>query len=234
MVNGYTLFWAEQMAKRSRRPDETAEQCRQRTMTEANARWKGDAALRRQYSARAKAENSANRALERMGADIVLAAPGREAGELIASEAVAKPKLLNQLQPFQGRGSFGVGDKSWGLSKDVVAKTEEGMKGFVREFSRSWKSRQGKLMSAGTDVQFQPSARKSCQEHLGFCCREITDPASYRRIVEHLQKFVAMHRRKHLVNGKNRGPNAKIQHPLLVLCRTACCEMSRACGNWHF
>ena len=211
VFNGYTLYYSEQMSARAKLPGETKEQCRQRVMAECRRQWSGDASLRQDFAYKAKALNREHRE----SSDLVPVSPQESA---LASASASDLKYWGQLRPFGGTGAMGVGDKSWGLSQQLLQQAEAACTGFVRKHASEWKSREGKPVEQGPE--FRANSRKCCQEAQGFCCRQISDMNNYKMIERHVLRFVVAHRRKHLVGGKNKGPNALLQHPLLLLRRT--------------
>lgn len=190
---------------------ETKEECRKRVLRTCLATWKtggsnGDA-LRREWQLKAVQTNTT--IVKQGGSDnatqVVLASSND--GDSGTSTYIAPLAL------YGGFGSLGVGDQSFGISPNIVAKADEEA-GFVQRMSASWKTR-----SAGQTSQrpVDPvgTTRLSCLETFGFCKDSIAHQDKYEQLVSHLVKFVADYRKLHLVCGRNKGPSARIQIPLL-------------------
>lgn len=120
-------------------------------------------------------------------------------------------------QVVGGLGAMRLGDAAFPLSEAAVTEADDATPGFVRTFSSAWKTRCLGLVP--TPPSFPSHTIKlSCQETYGsFCHSQIEDERIYRQIMAQLRQFVSNFRRLHLHNGKNKGPNKNLQHPLLVL-----------------
>lgn len=182
-------------------------------MQSCSATWKrsgpeGDV-LRREWQLKAIAANESGRLLVKAEAEAQSGTPNQV---VKASERVG---CVRDLAPFAGTGALGIGDSSFGLSVRCVAEAQQSVPGFVKNFAQAWRDRNS---GAVEPVAQQVGAtRLSCYQVAPFCQRKITDKGTYDIIVQHLVKFVGAHRRDHLVSGRNKGPSARIAHPLVFL-----------------
>jgi len=126
------------------------------------------------------------------------------------------PNVIGNLQVQEGYGVLGLGDKSYGISTALVQQADATTKGFVSTYSMSWRTNVSAQISETT--QEPKSTLRSCYQDIGFCTRTLAGKHDkYKLIVEHLIKFVQLHRKRHLVSGRNAGPSATIQHQLLLV-----------------
>lgn len=212
------------MANRVRRPGETDNESRKRTMDDARTQWHqpGSESLKLEWKAKAVAMN------QLIGHKQKSIAPHRQ--HTLPLAVLEPSNLVMDLQPFRvpnsgsshsasrvrGFGPCGLGDANWALQQRIVNDVDSSGPGFVRQYSAKWKDRAGGIVSAGKPLSAS-TEHVCCQEALGFCANDISDWPSYKHILTQLRQYVANHRRLHLVKGKNQGPNLEHQHPLLVL-----------------
>ena len=207
-------------------PGESANQCRLRVMQECSRRWNAATAEERAtFSSKAMVENRraqlqdvslVNASRADQNASLARASQQDDAtrGQVVGHEnANISHTHIAQLQNF-----YDIGDSNFGISRKTVESAEEQTPSFVNTFSSAWRARVSERCPDSAPLE--GTVPMSCQEEFGFCTKSISDMNRYRAVVAHLEKFVAQHRRKHLVNGKNAGPKDTIQHPLLRLTRT--------------
>jgi len=113
---------------------------------------------------------------------------------------------------------MGIGDESFGIAVKTVEEADQKNASFVKNFSSTWRTRTSQLVG---DCKISPgSTRLCCYQERGFCAEVLKDKYSnYEKLVSHLLKFVKMHRKRHLVRGRNKGPSCNIQHPLMLAIR---------------
>ena len=112
-------------------------------------------------------------------------------------------------------GAFGLGDNNWALSEKTLAQADCET-GFVKTWASKWRHRSaGMIPDSGRFSS--TTSRLSCFESLGFCVSEIQSMPKYKHVLEQLRQHVSNHRRLHLVGRRNKGPNVKIPHALLIL-----------------
>lgn len=138
---------------------------------------------------------------------------------------------------FAGSGDLGLGDKSYALAKETVESVDQSTPGFVTTYSNKWRDR---VLQQDQSVKVQAGhTTLSCQQQYGFCKSSIVDVDRFTRINDHIVKFVKRHRQRHLVGGKNKGPDATIQLPLILakqmnleLFLHSCCFMKWGQCSW--
>ena len=210
--NGYTMFHAHEMSHRVQEPGESREECRKRVHQTCTATWRAPGleaeALRRDWQLKAIAHNTSVDAL------VPIEPNGSKGREIVAAEPL--PTYFENLKTQDGYGVLGIGDRSHGLSLKTLAKAEESEKGFVNSFAAKWRTRTGdggepvNIGQAGTTIL-------SCREMYDFCTADINNQAKFKTLTEHIVKYIRAYRKKHLVSGRNKGPNATIQLPLLFM-----------------
>ena len=208
------MYCADSLAQRIQEPSESKEDCRRRVMRVCKDSWEtngpqGDA-LRRHWQLRAIQFNRSP--------DAIVPCLSTNTSQLIPQSSDLQFQYINHLLVHEGKGVLGIGDSSFGLSTARLSTVAESTPSFVKTFSRKWRNRAG-----GNDEAFaidQPrSTRLACFETGDFCCAEITDlnRRDFQTLSQHLKKYVQAYRSKHLVSGRNKGPNASIQLPLLFM-----------------
>ena len=217
--NGYTLFWFEATRERSRQLGESAEDCRRRVMESCRDMWNASQQLREDYKAKARSLNQQLVSLsEASEANVV--APCSVDEEVVQHKP--KAKFLPPAKAFHGCGPLGIGDSKFPLSSALLEAKQNEESSFIQNHSMAWKRR-----TSGTIARGQPFTKPMklcCTEDIGICWKDITDKRSFRSIEKHLLKFVAEYRKKHVLKGKNLGPNMNIKRPLLVSWQTGSLE----------
>ena len=128
------------------------------------------------------------------------------------------PEFIGNMQVQEGWGVMGLGDESFGIAVKTVEDADREHKSFVKNFSSAWRTRTSQLVG---DCNISPgSTRLCCYQERGFCAELVKDRiGKYEKLVSHLLKFVKMHRKRHLIRGRNKGPSCNIPHPLLLAIR---------------
>ena len=209
--NGFTMYCA--LSKRVQDPGESKEECRKRVMNFCRDTWKAPGpegeVLRREWQLKAVNHNRSEQA-------VVQLPTGRNGNPVV----VADEQKISYIPPILthqgGHGVLGIGDSSFGISVDQVAKVDESQKSFVRHYSSNWRRRAGGQEDL-VDIGQSGTTVLSCQEVYGFCESDINDKKLFDTLVNHIIKYVVVYRRKHLVAGRNKGPNSAIQLPLLFM-----------------
>ena len=241
IYNGYTLFWTNEVENRVLLPGESAEDCRKRVMKDCRERWQANQDLRAAFSLEAKKLNASERAARKAQQALVAAQSGddtavnnaessdavadRNSGDELVECQAASVKLTPPLAPAGGFGCFGIGDKSFGVSKTLVQETDDATKGFVQSLSRQWRQHAGGVCEEKGEAP-SGSIRLGCLGMYGFCVQSIASMPLFHKVDKQLVAFVRRHRRDHLEQTgqkqKNLGPNVSISHPLLVARRKFC------------
>ena len=202
------------MQSRCQLPGESSNNCRRRVWAECLETWKGQDDVRRQFQLLAAQENTASRhavVLEPEGVSAIVSS-----ARCKRARSDEKVEYAARLVVQPGFGTLGLGDSSWSVALGDVAEADRQEQGFVKKFAASWRARCCKEINLAHSGG--RAARQSCLQSLGFCRLEVEDPAAYNSILADLRNFMQVHRQSHLVQGKNKGPSATIQRPLLVLC----------------
>ena len=202
--NGYTLFCAEMMRQRVQEPGESREDCRRRVLRTCRASWQDSGphgeSLRRDWQLRAVATNRTTQ--------LQLAEQSQNSSVVATTQGDAPPsRYMSPLAISGVMGSLGIGDKSFGIAQKLVAE-EDNKPGFVVRFAEAWRQRAGNLLESGT-------TRLSCHETFGFCKDSIDNRRVYDNLVGHIVKYISQYRHRHIAAGRNKGPNAELQIPLL-------------------
>lgn len=185
---------------------ETKDQCRSRVLRFCRASWntaggEGES-LRRKWQLQAIEANS------------VVPVPPDVSSNTAIVPARPESEYMSPLAAFGGFGSLGIGDGSFGMSIASVSDADA-KPGFVQNYSTAWRNRVALETTSDTPDQ-AGTTRLSCLETFGFC-KTCVDRSweKYTSLVSHILKYVAKYRQLHLVNGRNKGPNAALQIPLL-------------------
>ena len=227
--NGYTFFIASKMKSRIALPDETAEQCRKRTLAECTAQWRADTEegerLRREWSANARNWNKAER---NQNATAVLhhpplqkraeAASSNKSGLLslvVPNMEYPGPEPLPQLailpHDVNGVGAMSMGDKCWALAESTLETADAEVPSFVQTYSSRWRARAGGMLGA-TDEFPSTTMHVSCTEMYGFCAKTIANMSLYKHVKQQLRLYVS-----NLRHNQKGGPTVAVQHPFLML-----------------
>ena len=203
------------LKQRIQESNETKDECRTRVLRTCQAAWRsgGDqgVALRREWQLKAVAANS-----------IVQPTSDASGHGIIIAQEQEPPKVrhMDNLSVFGGSGSMGVGDHMFGIAPSTI-ETADSVNGFVKTSASAWQSR---VAGENTDIPFQldpaGTTRLSCLETYGFCKNDIVNLDQYNTLVDHILKYVAQYRQRHLVSGRNKGPNSSLQIPLLFAFNT--------------
>ena len=125
-------------------------------------------------------------------------------------------EMIDNLQLQPGWGVMGLGDESFGISVESIVNADGNIPSFVSTFSNAWRQRTSQQIKetripAGT-------THRSCYEERGFCMSSLKGQSvKYQRIVDHFIKFLQVHRKRHLVRGRNMGPSADVSLPLVLV-----------------
>ena len=125
--------------------------------------------------------------------------------------------MVPNLQVKAGWGILGFGDNSHGIARHLVEETASNTPAFVSSYSFAWKQRTSQPIP---ETPKEPkSTCCSCFQDRGFCIKRLDGKYDdYKSVETHILSYVQLHRKRHLVRGKNMGPSATIPHPLLVVC----------------
>lgn len=204
---------------------ETPDECRRRIMRTCREQWSDNSptgvTLRQTWGDRARA---LNQRIKVSGSVVpVLTSHSRSDASLVPAFDHGDSTKIQQLVPISGAdgsrvgfGPCGLGDTRYAVKESIVHEVDSCTNAFVKTFSDQWKTRSGGMVETPTNLPSR-TIRLGCHQHFGFCIKEIHNMALFTHIKEQLRQFVSNHRRLHLVNGKNAGPNMAHQLPLLIM-----------------
>lgn len=223
--NGWWLFYKDASQRKVPGAGESKQACQKRIWESCLQQWRQDnaegRALRRHWSLRARQLNQTDIS------DAVVPKTTKQTGSRDMSNRsvvhLGDPAETTLAAPYPslqacstGSGVLGLGDSSFAIAIDTVTNADETEKSFVKTFSDSWRSRTFAQIKPGPESG--GTTRLSCFDDLGFCIRSIDGIKPYfQTALSWLRKLVADHRKRHLVDGKNKGPNARIRQPVLLI-----------------
>ena len=226
------------MSSRVRLPGESAEDCRRRTFQHTRQAWQHMVpADRARYAEQAKIHNHsiAVSLSEELVREIRVPTPSGdpEKQQQVAADAVdalvvtsssTTSRGVDFVAPFRGTGAMGAGDKSFALGRGCIRRVQEEEAAtcgtttqFVNNLDTAWRTRsRGRV---GEAAEFKHSTAMSCHEEFkcAMCGGKIKNVTLQDKLSEHLLTFVSEYRKKFVVNGRNKGPDCSVHHPLLVI-----------------
>lgn len=212
--NGWWAFYKDANKYKVQRAGETKKECQTRVWKECLSQWKqpGPAGetLRRKWSLCARELNTM--------------APYQSLAHTVADNNDDDSKTTDDLvniYPYlqctsDGSGVLGLGDSAHPIAIETVRHFDDALPGFVQNYAREWCSRTSSQIKACREKG--GATRLGRYQDMGFCRASLKDiESAFPCVVSWLRLIVADHRKVPLVDGKNKGPNASIRQPLLLV-----------------
>ena len=214
------MFYKDASSRRVQRFDETKRECSQRIWDECRQLWNQGGPeqdeLRRTWSLLAINMN-------KTAADtsITIAEETRSHSAEIVGATTRNP-TREQVYPYlqlsqAGSGVLGMGDAQFPVAVQTITDLDNAQRGFVNDYASRWRTRTSSQYSTKNVSMHAGTTTLCCYESLGFCshCLDGVN-RDFQSMTAWLRKMIADHRKSHLVQGKNKGPNVQIPHPLLL------------------